>query len=119
MSTDVPPSPDNLSTPSIGDPRLQEAYGYWLQMCAGRALPSRRDLDPVDIPKLLPHVLLVEVHDGGRYRYRLIGTENVREHGMDATGRYLDDVLPGPESKAHVLPLYGKSAQEPRPASSE
>jgi hypothetical protein len=116
----VPPSlADNAGVPALGDPRLQDAYDYWLRKCAGRALPSRRDLDPLDIPKLLPHVLLVEVHDGGRYRYRVVGTENVTEHGIDATGRYADEVIPGPEYKAHVLQLYAKCVRERRPVYSE
>jgi hypothetical protein len=119
MSTDAPRSPDGPGAASIGDPRLKAAYDYWLGKSAGRAMPSRRDLDPADIPKLLPHVLLVEVHEGGRYRYRLIGTENVCEHGMDATGRYLDEVLPGPEYRAHVLRLYDECVRERRPVYSE
>ena len=56
-------------------------------------MPRRADLDPVDIPRLLPHVMLVEVQPEGRYRYRLIGTANAQEHGVNATGRYVDEVL--------------------------
>jgi hypothetical protein len=104
---------------SIDDRRLQEAYDYWLAKSAGRATPRRADLDPADILKLLPHVMLVEVHDSVRYRYRLIGTENVREHGFDATGRWLDEVLPGPEYRAHVLRLYDQCARERRAVYSE
>jgi hypothetical protein len=117
MSANDPQSVDG--SPAIDDPRLQEAYRYWLRMLDGRPAPSRRDLDPTEIKKLLPHVLLVDVHEGGRYRYRLIGTDNVREHGMDATGRYLDEVLPGPEYKAHVLRLYDECVRERRPVYSE
>ena len=66
-------------------------------------MPSRADIDPVDIPKLLPDVMLVERdHDDGRHRYRLIGTENTRAHGVNATGR-LDEVPPGPDYCTHVL----------------
>jgi len=117
MAADDPPSLDGPL--AIGDPRLQEAYRYWQRKRGDRALASRRDLDPAEIPRLLPHVMLVEVHEGGRYRYRLIGTENVREHGMDATGRYLDEVLPGPVYRAHVLQLYDECVRERRPVYSE
>lgn len=119
MSTDNPRSFDGAGVDSIDDPLIKEAYRYWLRKVGGRSVPSRRDLDPTEIPKLLPHVMLVEVHEGGRYRYRLIGTENVSEHGVDATGRYLDEVLPGPEYKAHVLRLYDKCVLERRPVYSE
>ena len=69
-------------------------------------MPRRGDIDPTEIPKLLPDVMLVDVLPEGRYRYRLIGTENAQAHGMNATGCYLDEVLPGPEYKDHVIALY-------------
>jgi hypothetical protein len=101
------------------DPRLQEAYEYWCGKAGGRAMPSRADIDPIDIPKLLPDVMLVEREPGGRYRYRLIGTENARAHGINATGRYLDEVLPGPEYRVHVLALYDECVREHRALYSE
>jgi hypothetical protein len=101
------------------DPRPEQAYRYWLSKTAGRAMPSRADIDPVEIPKLLPDVMLVERQEDGRYRYRLIGTENAHAHGVNATGRYLDEVLPGPDYSAHVLGLYDECARERRPLYSE
>src|ERR1700691_1946571 len=94
------------------DPRLELAYEYWLRKAAGRKLPRRRDIDPIEIPKLLPDVMLVDVEPDGRYRYRLIGTENTQAQGITATGRYLDEVLPGPEYRNHVLSLYDESVQK-------
>jgi hypothetical protein len=90
----------------ITDPRLCQAHDYWRSKAAGRAMPRRADLDPTEIPKLLPDVMLVDVLPEGRYRYRLIGTKNTQAHGMNATGRYLDEVLPGPEYRDHVIGLY-------------
>ena len=90
----------------IDDPRLHQGYQYWRQKSAGKAMPRRADLDPTEIPKLLPDVMLVDVLPSGRYRYRLIGTGNARAHGVNATGRYLDEVLPGAEYKNHVIALY-------------
>ena len=103
----------------LGDRRLEEAYNYWLGKAAGRAKPSRADIDPIEIPKLLPDVMLVERLDNGRYRYRLIGTENARAHGVNATGRYLDEVLPGPDYCEHVLGLYEEAVRERRALYSE
>jgi hypothetical protein len=90
----------------ITDARLGQAHDYWRRKAAGRAMPRRADIDPTEIPKLLPDVMLVDVLPEGRYRYRLIGTENTQAQGMNATGRYLDEVLPGPEYKGHVIALY-------------
>ena len=90
----------------ITDARLRQAHDYWRGKAAGRAMPRRADIDPIEIPKLLPDVMLVDVLPHGRYRYRLIGTENAQAHGINATGRYLDEVLPGPEYRDHVIALY-------------
>ena len=103
----------------ITDPRLSQANDYWRGKLALRAMPRRADIDPTEIPKLLPDVMLVDVLPQGRYRYRLIGTENAVAHGMNATGRYLDEVLPGPEYKAHVIALYDECVGARRPLYSE
>ena len=103
----------------IGDERLQHLYAYWRQKAANRSLPSRADLDPVEIPKLLPHIMLIDVLPSGGYHYRLIGTENARAHGINATGRSLDEVLPGPDYKAHVIALYDECVRTRRALYSE
>lgn len=103
----------------FGDARIEQSFLYWSRKAAGRAMPGRADIDPVEIPKLLPDVMLVERLDDGRYRYRLIGTENARAHGVNATGRFLDEVLPGPDYCAHVLALYDECVTRRRPLYSE
>jgi PAS domain-containing protein len=104
------PAPDALS-----DSRLQDGLDYWRGKLAGRPMPRRADIDPVQIPSLLQHLMLIDVLANGRYRYRLIGTGNVEAQGLDATGRYLDEVLPGPAYKAHVLKLYDECIRAKRP----
>jgi hypothetical protein len=101
------------------DARLEQAYSYWCAKAAGRLMPSRADLDPIDIVKLLPDVMLVDRLDDGRYRYRLIGTENANAHGLNATGRFLDEVLPGPAYAKHVLGLYDECVANRRALYSE
>ena len=104
---------------TITDGLLQDALDYWRLKLAGNPMPRRSDIDPLDIPKLLPHVMLVEALPSGRYRYRLIGTENTDAQGVHATGHYLDEILPGPEYKTHVLRLYDECVQSRRPLYSE
>jgi hypothetical protein len=101
------------------DVRLEQAYRYWQMKASGRPMPSRADIDPTEIPKLLPDVMLVELAENDRYRYRLIGTRNAEAHGMPATGRYLDEVIPGPKYRAHVIALYDETVQRRRALYSE
>lgn len=50
-------------------------------------MPSRSDIDPTDIPKLLPYVTLIDVLANPLdFRYRLIGTEIRNISRRDYTG---------------------------------
>lgn len=66
---------------------------YWTEKKAGRIAPARRDIEPADLRDLLPNVFLVDVErHPTRFRFRLVGTEIVEAYGIDATGRFLDDL---------------------------
>ena len=110
---------DGAAASPITDERLQQALDYWRAKAGDRRIPSRADIDPSEIPRLLADLMLVDLLPDGRYRYRLIGTANSDAHGINATGRYLDEVLPGPEYRAHVIGLYDESVRERRPLYSE
>jgi len=103
----------------VSDARLQAALDYWRSKAASRPMPRRDEIDPAEIRVLLPHVMLVEVLGPGLYRYRLIGTENARAHGMNATGRFVHEVMPSPEYRDHVMALYDSCIGQRRPVYSE
>ena len=76
---------------------IKRMYGYWRSKCAGDRLPPRRAIDPVEIPRLLPHITIVEVvPDERRYVYRLVGTKEVEIRGRDPTGKSVLDGFFGP-----------------------
>jgi hypothetical protein len=72
-------------------------YDYWLAKCRGRRMPSRSDVDPIEIQRaLLPGISLIEiVSDDRRYVYRLVGTAVVDAAGQDYTGRSVRNALSG------------------------
>jgi len=75
------------------DPVLSALWRYWDEKRMARVMPRRRDLDPpLEIPRLLPHLLLVERADG-RFRWRLAGTAVVDAYGEELTGRFIDEVI--------------------------
>src|SRR5579883_2736282 len=81
---------------SLDDLRLRQLYGYWRSKLAGRSMPRRTDIDPAEIPKLLPHIMITEMLDGGtRYRYRLSGTAVTEAFGRELTGLFVDEVMTG------------------------
>jgi hypothetical protein len=89
------------------DPILGTALAYWIEKRGNRLMPSRRDIDPTEIPrKVLPNLQLIDVIDGGaRFRYRLIGTATVDAYGEDFTGRYADEMFP-PDLRDFIHGIY-------------
>lgn len=91
---------DNFTKDDINCSILRDFYQYWLDMKGDKLIPSRADLNPTDIPHLLPYMMLIDVeYQPRRYRYRLVGTETVRAMGEDVTGKYLDE---RPRIEKHV-----------------
>lgn len=85
-----------LALEDCSDPILAAALAYWRRLARGGTLPRRRDIDPSEIPRLLPHLQLIDVADAGaRFRYRLVGTALVAAFGKEYTGKYLDELFVG------------------------
>jgi hypothetical protein len=78
----------------LGEPDLIRFYDYWTSLRGDRVMPSRKDVDPLHIPReLLPNLMLIDVlREPRRYRYRLIGTHVVTATGEDRTGRTFGNV---------------------------
>ena len=70
---------------AITDRSLLRGIEYWRGKAAGRAMPDRRDLDPTEIPDLLPWIVLWDVIPGS-YRIRLAGTAICQAHGRELRG---------------------------------
>lgn len=90
----------------LTDPRFQRFYEYWRSKHRGDRLPGRQDIDPLEIPDLLPHVSMVDVVGEGasmRFRFRLVGTANVRFAGREFTGAFIEDVFePADAARVHA-----------------
>ena len=94
--------PIELDSPLYGgrEPMLGALHAYWHAKSTGRTMPSRIDLDMVEMPRAaLPYLMLIDVVRTGpawryRYRYRLVGTEMVSVIGRDVTSLFLDEVIP-------------------------
>lgn len=79
----------------------------------------REDFDPADLPRLLKHLILADVADGGRsIRYRVVGTEIVAAHGLDYTGLTVQE-LTGGATLEYTYTLYGRVIADRLPVYSE
>jgi len=71
-----------------------QLFDYWRSKTSAGRLPARKDIDPIDIPSLLPWLTLIEVdwsQGAPRFRIRLVGTGVVNRFGRDATGLWFED----------------------------
>ena len=77
------------------DPRLHEIRAYWESRRGGRPMPSHAEIDPADIPRLLPYLVLVDVLDEPRdFRFRLTGTHFADVVSREVTGLRIGEALP-------------------------
>jgi hypothetical protein len=75
------------------DDSLSAIHQYWLTKRAARRMPSRDDIDPVELGPHLGNIVLIDVeHDPLRLRYRLIGTKITEAMARDSTGKYYDKI---------------------------
>ncbi|MGH6893957.1 MAG: PAS domain-containing protein [Dongiaceae bacterium] len=97
---------------------LLEMYAYWRRKRGDRPMPGRADIDPAEIKRLLPGMLLVDIGlapDGTpEFVYRLVGTREVEMRGHDPTGKRVADAYYG-KSADDVTECYRRVAESRRP----
>ena len=78
----------------IVHPKLQRLYDYWSEKRGARAMPSRADIDPLDMRFVIGNVILVDVIAGEplKFRIRLHGTNLSERVRFDLTGKMLDEM---------------------------
>jgi hypothetical protein len=87
-------APDLLASPIV-----RQGLDYWLQLKGDRAYPARSEIVPRAIVRLLPHLSLIRLIDGGAdYELRIVGDAHVKAHGVSSQGLRVSDVdkfIPG------------------------
>ena len=106
----------SLDPTSIIDPQLRRLYDYWAgKRDAKGKLPARADLDPAEIPALLPYVMLLDIsHDPLDFKVRLAGTDICRRFGEEVTGKMLRQIDLDGETE-HIFAQYAEAATSGQP----
>ncbi len=100
---------------ALRDCRLQRLLEYWTARRDTRSAPRRCDVDPLEIPGLLPILNLLDVlRNPLRFRHRLVGTEVVERMGRDVTGRFVGEDLYGPATQ-EIFDSFARLTAEIRP----
>lgn len=77
----------------LSDPLVRSMLDYWNAKRGDRTMPSPNDIDPVDFPRYLPNVQLIQVdHDPLDFSYRLLGEQVSEIHGGNYRGRKVKDL---------------------------
>jgi hypothetical protein len=77
----------------------EEVFGYWSSLRREARLPSREDVNPFRLKRLLPTISLIDIGPDGDYRLRLAGTGLYSVYGREITGRTLNEVYSAPAAE--------------------
>lgn len=92
-----------------------EALEYWTRIRGDRTMPARADLDPLDIPRMLPDVMLIDVlRDPLDFRYRLVGTGITDRVAAEYAGTRVSE-LPHQKAPSKVHSMFSAVVEERRP----
>jgi hypothetical protein len=97
-------------------PKNRFILAYWSERMDADGVVHRRDVDPVDLKKILGGVFIVEPVDGGAdLLYRLVGSQNERRIGMKCTGKRFTECY-SPRMAAEQVAFHKRVFDEGRPA---
>lgn len=87
----------------VQNQHIRRLLAYWLDQRSGRLMPRRADIDPIDMPWILPWIWLCDYLPEKRdFRYRLAGEQINSLYGFNLAGRLLNETL-NPRAYANVI----------------
>ena len=90
---------------------------YWESKKRGQLFPSRKDIDPVEIPKALKHIILLDVHHNPLDFYcRLVG-DHIAENTKDIHGLFVSDIGKIVPDLQHIFHLCQTIVSDKAPVS--
>ena len=97
---------------------LRRAYRYWRSKCGDRAMPSRSDIDPIEMAGFLPNLALLDVQwQPLDFRYRVIGTAIDYHSSAPHTGQWVSEI-PGRAPPSRVWDNLRRVAESGTPSDS-
>src|SRR3546814_18771531 len=111
-ASEPPPKAGRLKL--LCDPELLRLLDYWRAKRRGRPMPSRKDIDPTEIPWALGRVFLVDYSPQDGFRYRLAGAALASAFGRaNMAGLRVRDLLT-PDTRPFRTPPWVPPRATPR-----
>lgn len=96
-------------------PEQRQLYDYWLSCASGKAMPSRADINPAQIPRLLPFISLVDIEEDISYsKVRLAGTRLRDVYDREITGLRIAELDLG-SKRDYWMAAYRHTALDGKP----
>ena len=100
-------------SPIVESDKLKQLFNYWLGKVEATTPPRKADIDPMDIPRLLPHIWIQEHVPGTtEFRCRLAGEDVNNRYPSGLIGRMFRDVI-GDAAWALVSEQYMLAIETP------
>ena len=103
----------DVPNPSDMHPKLNAFFDYWLSLNGDEhIIPFKKNLDPLDIPSLLPNIFLIDaIGMPPRFRFRLMGGSITDSGGPGRKDRWVDEV-PAKFEGLHLSGILEKVIKE-------
>lgn len=93
---EIESSEEGFRPEMIKAPVIQRVYDYWLDKRGDAAMPLSRNVDILDLEFAVGALSFIDVIDPTsqtpRFFLRMIGSEIVIHHGVDNTGKFVEDL---------------------------
>lgn len=81
---------------------IATALRYWRSKSEAASIPSRSQIDPLEMRHFLSKVLMIDVESEREFTYRLCGTHVAAINGKDLTGQRASEVNLGASSPQFI-----------------
>lgn len=79
---------------SAGSSLIDAGIAHWKSLASGGAVPQRADFDPMQIPRLLPYAILLEINETPPdFSFRVAGEHIIENFGSSPIRRTLSDLI--------------------------
>jgi hypothetical protein len=102
----------HAALPDEAAPSLRSLYALWESRRRGRRVPARQDIDVLELRPWLGWLTVMDmVDDGADFIYRIFGTSQAAQIGIDLTGRHASTCPAVTQSFLNRLREAGRTAR--------